>query len=273
MEPTFSTELEREIFETAALVYPETIPLLLRVARRVLTWIEPLLYRVVILSSWMGTVRSQRLLDMVNSRPPKLFHAVRHLALWRFRVDGVWTDDAAKQLLALCTRRLSLELIQLTGGLRDGALDLAHDLFRNLTHLHVWDADHISQFANSPTQTWARIFALPALTHLRLDHDAPWDMVLTALVDCPQLELLMCLCESRPVELASNLPVYDVRFVIALDRNYHCFQDWEEGAKGRPDLWSQADRFVARKRKGEVKGNVFHPSFTLDLPHSWCFLL
>jgi hypothetical protein len=31
-------ELERELFETAAMMYPEEIPTLLRVARRILTW-------------------------------------------------------------------------------------------------------------------------------------------------------------------------------------------------------------------------------------------
>lgn len=37
-DPFFPVELEREIFETAALLYPATIPSLLRVARRVLVW-------------------------------------------------------------------------------------------------------------------------------------------------------------------------------------------------------------------------------------------
>ncbi|KAJ7691867.1 hypothetical protein B0H14DRAFT_3906143, partial [Mycena olivaceomarginata] len=45
--PAFPPELERELFETAALVHPATIPALLRVAKRVLLWIEPYLYRVI----------------------------------------------------------------------------------------------------------------------------------------------------------------------------------------------------------------------------------
>ncbi|KAJ7794387.1 hypothetical protein B0H14DRAFT_2923276 [Mycena olivaceomarginata] len=39
--PAFPPELERELFETAAVVHPATIPALLRVAKRVLLWIEP----------------------------------------------------------------------------------------------------------------------------------------------------------------------------------------------------------------------------------------
>jgi hypothetical protein len=37
-EPVFPFDLEREVFETTALMYPATIPTLLRVARRILTW-------------------------------------------------------------------------------------------------------------------------------------------------------------------------------------------------------------------------------------------
>ncbi|KAJ7928326.1 hypothetical protein B0H13DRAFT_2311607 [Mycena leptocephala] len=44
--PAFPPDLEREIFGTTALMYPGEMPTLLRVARRVLIWIEPLLYRV-----------------------------------------------------------------------------------------------------------------------------------------------------------------------------------------------------------------------------------
>ncbi|KAJ7131406.1 hypothetical protein C8R44DRAFT_774790 [Mycena epipterygia] len=38
--PSFPPELEREIFESAAQLYPNTIPNLLLVARRVNEWIE-----------------------------------------------------------------------------------------------------------------------------------------------------------------------------------------------------------------------------------------
>ena len=38
LDPVFPVELEREIFETVALIHKDTIPTLLRVARRVLIW-------------------------------------------------------------------------------------------------------------------------------------------------------------------------------------------------------------------------------------------
>jgi hypothetical protein len=37
-DPVFPFELEREIFETTALMHPGSIPSLLRVARRILAW-------------------------------------------------------------------------------------------------------------------------------------------------------------------------------------------------------------------------------------------
>jgi hypothetical protein len=37
-QPSFPADLERELFETTALMYPNTIPTLLQVARRILIW-------------------------------------------------------------------------------------------------------------------------------------------------------------------------------------------------------------------------------------------
>ncbi|KAJ6505111.1 hypothetical protein C8R45DRAFT_544408 [Mycena sanguinolenta] len=48
-EPTLPPELERRIFEIAALACPVRIPTLMLVARRVKFLVEPLLYRVVFL--------------------------------------------------------------------------------------------------------------------------------------------------------------------------------------------------------------------------------
>ncbi|KAJ7671208.1 hypothetical protein B0H17DRAFT_1085256 [Mycena rosella] len=50
MEPRLPPDLERDIFELDALENRRSVPRLLRVARRVKLWIEPLLYRVVFLS-------------------------------------------------------------------------------------------------------------------------------------------------------------------------------------------------------------------------------
>ncbi|KAJ6550049.1 hypothetical protein B0H19DRAFT_1160293 [Mycena capillaripes] len=52
-------ELERLIFEIAALESPKSMPALILVARRVQIWIEPLLYGVLALTPGAKTQRIQ----------------------------------------------------------------------------------------------------------------------------------------------------------------------------------------------------------------------
>ncbi|KAJ7923595.1 hypothetical protein B0H13DRAFT_1602381 [Mycena leptocephala] len=150
-EPVLPAELEREVFETAALIYPEIIPTLLRVARRVHIWIEPLLFRVLRVVS----ANRDMVLTLLNSRPPEFCHAVRHLGL----EDGCSLDEG-RQLLSLCknvinfssnyffthptllpilaemrVEQLSLTLHELFG---TEPIDLIHTLFRSLTHLDTF---------------------------------------------------------------------------------------------------------------------------------------
>ncbi|KAJ7131271.1 hypothetical protein C8R44DRAFT_850069, partial [Mycena epipterygia] len=76
----FPPEREREIFEIAALLYPGAIPILLRVARRVLVWIEPLLYRVVYVNGHPPySDMAHALLRATTTKAPDFFHVVRHL--------------------------------------------------------------------------------------------------------------------------------------------------------------------------------------------------
>ncbi|KAJ7664499.1 hypothetical protein DFH06DRAFT_1324050 [Mycena polygramma] len=77
-ERVFPPELEREAFETTALLYPGEIPTLLRVARCVLGWIEPLLYRVIHLAS-NDEPTARALLHAMSTKPPSFFRTVRHL--------------------------------------------------------------------------------------------------------------------------------------------------------------------------------------------------
>ncbi|KAJ7633653.1 hypothetical protein DFH06DRAFT_1139986 [Mycena polygramma] len=252
IEPVFPPELEREILETTALMYPEVIPTLISVARRVFTWIEPLQYRVIILSDRTDTVdavRALRLLDLMKSKPPEFSRVVRHLALWDPQIP--WDDTT--QLLDLCKGGHKFLLF-----LRVGSSP-ASDLGKNAYSAAVsvpWP----------PFRIWTHILALPALTHLGL-YNVPRDSVLTALADCPRFKLLVLLCPMFPSSVyeSAKIPhVYDVRFVIGVDTDYY-LEDWEDGASGRPDLWARGDEFVARKRKGDIEGTVspLHHGHTL----------
>ncbi|KAJ7489042.1 hypothetical protein FB451DRAFT_1223597, partial [Mycena latifolia] len=92
-------DLEREIFETAARLHPETIPALLRVAHRVLVWIEPLLYRTLVIAH-------RRQLEAVLQKSPSFLREnVRNLMFW---MDE--RDEDMSPLLSICTGIQALAL-------------------------------------------------------------------------------------------------------------------------------------------------------------------
>ncbi|KAJ7689557.1 hypothetical protein B0H17DRAFT_1331683 [Mycena rosella] len=267
-------ELEREIFETTALMHPGAIPTLLCVARRVLLWIEPLLYRVVRIGH--GSLYSNMARALLSKPPQFCRDAVRHLALEDFK----WSLDEVAALLKLCTgiinlatieelehptllptlaemrlQRLSVALDRLFGG--PELIDPVHPLFASVTHLDMFDS------ADDVAATCAVIPALPALTHLCLNGEVPWNVINTVLADCPRLETLVNLRGSSTLTHAhpGGVPVRNVRFVEGTFEDY--WSDWEAGAKGLPDFWALADDFIARKRAGAIDG----VSLILQLPY------
>jgi hypothetical protein len=116
--PAFPPGLECEIFETAAVVHPATIPVLLQVAKRVLLWsvfsalashesdsvyglrrIEPYMYRVISMHH-DNRAMVTAVLEAMKLKPPEFFRkAVRHLAIG----EGAYSMKDARQLLQLCT--------------------------------------------------------------------------------------------------------------------------------------------------------------------------
>ncbi|KAJ6550243.1 hypothetical protein B0H19DRAFT_1265087 [Mycena capillaripes] len=78
-EPVFPDELEREIFETTALMHPGDIPTLLRVARR---------------HGRCSPVRN-------GIEAAQFFYAVRHLSL---ETHSFFSQDEANALLKLCKK-------------------------------------------------------------------------------------------------------------------------------------------------------------------------
>ncbi|KAJ6550157.1 hypothetical protein B0H19DRAFT_1265017 [Mycena capillaripes] len=208
----------------------------------------------------------------MSSKPPEFFHAVRHLALEEGRV---FSQDEAIALLRLCKRvinfssnysftdpslililsemrvqRLSLSLNQLFGG--TAAIDITHPLFQSATHLDMFGVDGLVEVLRDvPT--------LPALTHLCLDCEISREIALSVLAECPRLQLLLLQWPSFDKALyeSARIPyVYDVRFVIGMYDEY--WAEWEAGARGLPDSWTQADDFVVAKRNGEIEGTLCH---------------
>ncbi|KAJ7429274.1 hypothetical protein B0H11DRAFT_2147084 [Mycena galericulata] len=264
-DPYFPVDLEREIFETVALMYPREIPTLLRVARRVLVWIEPFLYKVICSNS------SSVLNAMKSKSPAFLQNSVRHLFL---DYTSTWSPEQAADALKLCSgvinfavigrfsnptllpiladmhvQRLAVCLQNLFGGYPH--IDLRHQLFTSITHIDIFDC--VTDVGES--YICSHIPALPALTHLCLN-EAPWSVVEKMLTDCAKLEVLVLLwpstSSSKAFEWMDESPFRDVRLVAALYKDY--WEDWENGARGHGNFWSAADTLVACKRRGEIDG-------------------
>ncbi|KAJ7607283.1 hypothetical protein DFH06DRAFT_1018613, partial [Mycena polygramma] len=262
------TILKRAVFETAALMHNGEIPTLLRVARRVLIWIEPLLYRVLRVSNLKAS-RVHALLKAIESKPADFFHkCVHHLSLEyitmanALRILGVCTGvldlalaghlaspDILPVLAPMPLQRVSTYL----GVLFGGANNLAHPTFTCVTHLNAMDLDD-----DGETGILAPLPALPALTHLALGRVVRPHAVQAFLQKRPHLELALSLwlpSEQDDFESAQVPHVLDVRFVTACcPRDY--WANWEASAKGLPNLWSLGDDFVARKRRGEIEGTI-----------------
>ncbi|KAJ7229905.1 hypothetical protein GGX14DRAFT_538261 [Mycena pura] len=262
-EPLFPPELEREIFETTGLIYPRSIPTLLRVCRRSLMWIEPMRYRLI-RSSNRGHAK---IIERVkNSKPPSFFRgAVRHLALNRDL-----TEVEKMEVLSVCTGVVDLVLHEATPAMLPllSAMRLQRlavslmclfgrftgvgpaPLFASVTHLHLSDWPLPCILAFLPT--------LPALTHLRFNVWLPWSDIAMLLRECKKLEVLAPFL--RPSEVVAEDVVRDIRLVVVGYADY-----WDGvlynkigipffSAPAWCDFWECADAFVTKRRSGAVPG-------------------
>ncbi|KAJ7906692.1 hypothetical protein B0H13DRAFT_2662708 [Mycena leptocephala] len=115
-DPRLPPELERNVFEIAALSRPTSIPHLMLIAWRVKDWVEPLLYRVILLDSGavskdmqgFPTLTPEILRRVIASRPPEFVQSVvKHLFLWaphRNNVDTILAACVGVKTCRLCER-------------------------------------------------------------------------------------------------------------------------------------------------------------------------
>ncbi|KAJ7889762.1 hypothetical protein B0H13DRAFT_1578090, partial [Mycena leptocephala] len=105
--PALPLDLERHIFELCACSRPVVIPKLMLVAWRVKEWVEPLLYRTIIISPSYSNSKmiegypgftKQIVSTVMHSKPAVFFRdSVRHLLLHAV------SDDFVRYLLSTCT--------------------------------------------------------------------------------------------------------------------------------------------------------------------------
>ncbi|KAJ6564559.1 hypothetical protein B0H19DRAFT_1141418 [Mycena capillaripes] len=275
--PFFPPELEREMFELAAELYPETIPNLLLVSMRVYEWIDRIKYRTITPAeahrkgySFRGihlqstcSLTALRRAVRSNSKPASFFRDhVRHL--FTQSDDG----DALREILLACRGIQHLALVRFVepvlvpalSGLRPRRLiiywrssidwDLCRPMFSFTTHLEI--LDHIPQFAEQFITKWLPFLAqLPALTHLSFFWGV--NVATQTLASCSKLEVLVCTHPSPAPHSDLLNPIADEQFVyIAVPDP---LRDWITGTNGCMDYWACAEAFVVKKRRGEIQPN------------------
>ncbi|KAJ7605445.1 hypothetical protein DFH06DRAFT_258318 [Mycena polygramma] len=260
-------DVEREIFETAAVRDHRSIPTLLRVCHRAHTWVEPLLYTTLIIFDW-----NTPLVTAVKSKSAQFLNAtVRHALIY---VDTARDTVTAAGLLSKCSQIATLviggdvepELLDSLDAIRPQKLDISvprehpsdwgvvtlkRPFFLSVTHLSlvVEDLFSLHQFQ---WHDWNSLASLPALTHLSLSDNLTHDILPDVLAECPRVRLVITpFCgdyqRETAIAFAQSITVRDPRVVVMLmDADY--IKDWRIGTQGGADYWVRGEEFVARKR-------------------------
>ncbi|KAJ7156392.1 hypothetical protein C8R46DRAFT_430966 [Mycena filopes] len=272
-QPRVPLDLEREIFELAALVHPTSIPSLILVAGRVQKWVEPLLYRVVIIC----LAPARAILGYPVFTPTVLCRQIANKPVEFFRraVKELYIEDCARQselqiiltacngarnFYALfppephlttirnfdCVRHLSIDITALFQGLADDAA--LSPVFHNVTHLRLQDIDFQAHRYKSRLAPF--LARLPRLTHVAFEWVLGTAFPHTALSANMQLECIIYLDMTayRRDYLFGSIK-HDSRFVhmeLRTDDRRH----WLRAVYMGEDFWTVANEFIAARRAG-----------------------
>ncbi|KAJ6481425.1 hypothetical protein C8R47DRAFT_1073794 [Mycena vitilis] len=272
MDPVLPPELERDIFEITAVLYPTSILALILVAHRVLEWVQPFLYKTLMVKA--GSRPTSAFLRVLQTQP-------QNSSFFRNSVQSLFVHhdprlaSEARLILSSCcsitnfvmitpnpsilplleNKRLTHFSTSLAPLFENGRTlqNLVHPIFTQTTHLHLFDPLHTEQ-------DWSAIVLLPSLTHLCLTSFVHRDQILRVLAQCRRLQVLTNVhintAPEWPIaDICGRLAIDDPRFVlITLDMSINAYgRDWERGRHGKQDFWAVADAFVAKKRLGQIK--------------------
>ncbi|KAJ7616164.1 hypothetical protein DFH06DRAFT_1483872 [Mycena polygramma] len=241
------------------------------VAWRVKLWVEPLLYRTIVLSRVSNMSKTypvhskDTLFPLLASRSDAFLRdSLRNLLfMWivagtegKFvlsRCRGIENLSIGRSpsrfapgLLSLVDglplRRLHCNLAQLFNSLQ--RIDFTHRLFAQITHLEVFDTP-----GTVDPGIWCNIARIPCLTHLSF-YDPDFVIIWLALLHaCPSLCVLVgvgSLVGFRAALEAKNELVEDPR-VVLVDCPFPVM-DWKIGAYTGHDRWARAEDLVAKRR-------------------------
>ncbi|KAJ6596089.1 hypothetical protein B0H10DRAFT_2230579 [Mycena sp. CBHHK59/15] len=219
------------------------MPGLLLVAHRVQIWIEPILYKVLLLYE---TGEARRFPQVHSSAPERLMNS-RPASFFRTHVRDVLfvgRPNEAYKILSVCaatvnvlfSRRFSGNLGQFFSQLP--APDFTHALFSHITHLDI------AEEGSDPT--WAGLALIPTLTHLSFRLSSFPRLNSRAILDnCSSVKVLVIVWPNQAY-LNTYAPAFadvkDRRFVMLLVPDYYV--DWAIGARGGEDYWVRAEEIV-----------------------------
>ncbi|KAJ7186393.1 hypothetical protein C8R46DRAFT_1024468 [Mycena filopes] len=265
MPVTLPLDLERLIFETTALQYPTTIPTLLRVSRH-------------------GDGPGGRILSLLDTKPDDFWiNVVKHLDI--FGIDGffgerespVWFNGGLRTLLRAfggvqylvagefgerplipMLSHMRHVRIFLVGDFVRTPLDFTQPLFSAVTHLILWEIDHLPRVpVEAGWFDWSALAHLASLTHLAFTHPVPLSHATRILRGMPGLKILLmhAVNEAAATAFSEQLLLHDDRVAMLDIRSFDEGMGVEYRSLTRAvnAVWTWADDFVARKRRGEVE--------------------
>ncbi|KAJ7624499.1 hypothetical protein FB45DRAFT_1086256 [Roridomyces roridus] len=202
-DPRLPLDLERTVFEISALSHPRKIPNLMLVSHRVKSWVEPMMYRVVVLGSYLPTAHDLPMLTydifsrLLVTRPPDFFTKAVTLVVDLFDFRG--TSMAAWESLE-CLQRIVINTATLFPV--PSPTNFSHQAFRAVTHLEIFD--------EAAEQTIAGIAHIPHLTHFAFN-DADLSAYLSSSVfpACSRLKCIVLLHEADMYRVETLLDVTD----------------------------------------------------------------
>ncbi|KAJ6457736.1 hypothetical protein C8R45DRAFT_564220 [Mycena sanguinolenta] len=290
--PRLPPELERIIFETAALSESRPNPSLMLIARRVTHWVESLIYRVIFVRGsgpygrpsdlhGLWEIPLQNLLHAIARNPRSVFYSSAHIYLESGQELDLQLSDT-NAILAACPRvenlmffvdcdsrhRAALDRLQCLRRLAalvqplfsPPAFCFTAPLFRNVTHLEIMDQD---QDWDKVPDIGARLVLAPALTHLSLTYfcSLPISVFHERIGSIASLRCIVYFVFRRLVESPDP---HDPR-MVCLERA-DSRADWLRGAATGQDYWAFADAFIEAKRAGTVEQSRY---FIYDTDNSW----
>ncbi|KAJ7204162.1 hypothetical protein GGX14DRAFT_647725 [Mycena pura] len=269
LSPGLPPELERNVFKLAALDRPLSVPILICVAWRVKQWVEPLLYRTLVIDG--SPMYGIPYCDMDTFRritetksPDFLADAVRNVMV------GSSHDDHLQAILSACpgiqnlfvggtahAARAALDMLPLRHlyyGERS-VFELSVDdpctrrIFARLTHLQL----HKLPLPFDGARFASTLAQIPNLSHLAIKLSIRRSDLCRKILDACTLLRVLVLVTGWTWYTTGNLTVLadEVRLVKIPIWMYRV--DWKMGVLTGDDFWARAESIVAKRISGEVE--------------------